>query len=294
MIYVASDSKQRLYAVSADQPSAVREVTLDALCRRQGAIRICAQYRMSSVIVALLEAERVVDLCSPMLFPQHQRDDPGWLVQALAYDPPAISASVGGYHRAGAVDLASYRLAAAVQRNAAADAIEELFNQHPVAGPLTYLYGLDRLAAGMLIGYARDPRWFINPHCPSRSARFAAFCGASPWRIGHVQQNKPRKPNEWRTYYLLCAWAMAHEPEVAAEHPGGFLYRLKRSDGRRWLMAGSKKFCSFLNYAWLQAIHQEVPTAGNRESIFLPDMVLQTPENVAAYHTHMRAASACV
>lgn len=294
MIYVACDLTGRLFAAHADNPATVRDIDLATLCRMQTPIRLCAQYRTSHVIVALLEAGRVVDLCAPNMYPDTLRHDPVWLVQAMAHEPPPFAASVGGFHRAGDVDLASYRLAAAARRNAGAEEIVALFNRHPLSSALTYLVGLNKLAAGMLIAYTQDPRWFVNPEAPSRCSRFTAFCGASPWRIARARQRSPKTHREWLTYYLVHAWAMADDCDAAADEPGGFLYRLPHRGSTRWLVNGSKKFCAMLHYCWLDEIHREQPSAGNRDPLFLPDMVLPSAESVVAFQHHLQVARACV
>ncbi len=294
MIYVASDSTHRLYATDAAQPSKVHEVTLEGLRRTQVPIRICAQFRMSRVIVELLEADRVVDLCSPTLFPDDKRDDPKWLAPTMASGPPPVAASVGGFHRAGPLDLATYRISAALQDHAAGETIEKLFQQHPLAPALSFVTALDQMAVGMLIGYARDPRWFVDPENPSRCNRFTAFCGASPYRIGRVESRRPKMPSEWRAYYLVRAWAMADDAEAAAAVPGGFLYRLRREQPQKWLIAGCKQFGSFLNYLWSDALYQAQPSAGYRDTLFLPDMVFDEPETAVAFQAHVLACQAGV
>lgn len=294
MIYVASDSTHRIYATDASQPDRAHEVSLSALCRTQVPIRICAQFRNSRMIVELLEADRVVDLCSPTLFPDDKRNDPTWLAPAMASGPPPVAASVGGFHRAGPLDLATYRISTALSEHAAGSTVEELYQRHPLAPALSFVAALDPLAVGMLLGYARDPRWFVDPDHPSRCNRFTAFCGANPYRIGRIEQRQPRMPCEWRAYYLVCAWAMAADPEAAASLPGGFLYRLKRDHPQRWLVAGCKQFGSLLNYLWLNALYQAQPSRGYRDTLFLPDMVFNEPETALAFEAHIKRCEACV
>jgi hypothetical protein len=193
-----------------------------------------------------------------------------------------LSPSLGGWHVASQADTAIYRLIAQRQAKPADEESDELVRQHPVWRDLSFVGRVRLRAAGEVLVHLIDPRWYIDPHHPDRTARAESFMGVQRTR-GNRDERDPRYE---RYLTVLRAWKCEPPPEPAdMERPEYFLWRIHREQEGDWRgdLRASSMFLRYLLRTWLQRIVDLTPRP---QKLFSPSAMFR-PYEAAAYRQHI-------
>jgi len=223
-----------------------------------------------------------------------------------------LNPSLGGFHAATAGDYATYRLAVAVQR-ADTHMLAELVRQHPVWPDLAFLGNADPLRVAPVLTYLLDPRWFIDPQHPERTARAEIFMGVFPRVQSRVSSGfdspeaEERRANavfhawQWqvptvadaaaaikdhRCHAVLQAWKWRTPTPAETERPEYFIWRRYKAagEGATGDLRASQAFLHYLLRAWTQRLYNLIPGRPAVE-LFAPELMLQGWE-AKAYRDH--------
>ncbi|RMG40107.1 MAG: hypothetical protein D6725_04050 [Planctomycetota bacterium] len=140
--------------------------------------------------------------------------------------------------------------------------LPELLKQHPVYRDLAFIGTLDPLYAARVVGSILDPRWFVDPEHPDRTAALRNYMGLLPsafLRVLAAETTGERLQNRyWRAYCALRSWYGKTDAEMGAEvwKPENFLYRRARryADGKMGLVRATQAFLAYLTRAWLDRL----------------------------------------
>ncbi len=165
--------------------------------------------------------------------------------------------------------------------------LPQLLEKHPVYRDLSFLGTLDPLYAARVVGTVLDPRWFVDPEHPDRTAALRNYMGLMPnafLRVLAAETTGERLQNRyWRGYCSLKAWYTKPDAELGADvwRPENFLYRRARryADRKMGLVRATQAFLSYLTRAWLDRLV-------DGWDLFDPDMLLP-PEAAEAYREYI-------
>jgi len=203
------------------------------------------------------------------------------------------AASLGGWHKVTQADYATYALAAQLHRDMQfLDSSKHLLYRHPVWKHLSFVGGVSEEWAAWLISTIIDPRWYIDPDKPNRLSKLKSYLGLDPKTIQSVlANNKPTTNREFNCRVTYATWAMSGAPDTyLLKSPENFIWRVYFGAGlgNKGALRASQKFIEFLTFTWLHALRTNTPTYGAGQPIFIPEMLLKSPDEVSAYESHIR------
>lgn len=157
------------------------------------------------------------------------------------------------WHLASGVDACTCTLALGLaQSTGFGPRLGELFSAHPASVPLTFLPGVNRRAAAVLLCRIGDPRWY---RCPPRHDRLGPL-------LRHLQLT----PQTARAYLLdaapapvIAIWHNYGRRRGSIDAPGNFLWRcLERGERGRVaaILRATTRFLRFVLAYWLAAIEK--------------------------------------
>jgi hypothetical protein len=274
------------YAVGDTSPQLLAGGVSDLLAANPGPIRILACQSNVPLLVSLHEQHmgRAVDVAGPQACESaRELADPE--IAIYRSRQLRLSPSLGGWHRFGETDYPSYKLAAL--RISEADALcargDALLRGHPAMRRLRFIAGRHLPATAQLLGLMLDPRWFVDPVHPDRTARARSFLGLSHYN--QRQYHAGVRSEKARRYGLVTtAWGAA-SPAGHIQQPGGFLHRksIRYADKDLGELRASGLFVAYLVRAWQQGIIDKT-APWQRDPIFDPSRFLTT-EELAAYQS---------
>ena len=230
-----------------------------------------------------------VQVCSPLVYQtERERQDPATLLRAMRNF--VLAPSCGGFHELTPADLDMYSLAAAVYAyGGEVNRVRPYLYNHPAWPAISFVRTLDESFCAAMLATIVDPRWYIDPCNPDRTARLEARMGLNPKTQAGVSI-AGRKP--WRRHpecmYVLRSWQqpqmIAHAVEVFEAHgsqpvadstmiglhPGDFPWRVwghlrgYGSTGRIVPvdpviadLRASQCFLRFVRQTWLAALYSD-------------------------------------
>lgn len=287
-------------------------------------IRLVGDCANASLIVDLWRLKQSgqlgsVQLASPLVCPtKADRSNP----EAVLYYMRRFARprSLGGFHEMDHNDCHTYRLVAAVRNQpvpALTSAVRECLHQHPAWYPLQFVSRLDHWAVAQLLATIIDPRWYIDPSRPDRSAKLVAFLGLNPkTQAGVTDPSKPRweghnrcdlvrkcwqNPealNDVKDTYQRCAPHVVVEATRFGLSPHDFVWRVWGNRAGYSVakdpptpsavaadLRASQKFVTFLRLTWLDRLTEAVVKGGM--SLFRARDFFRFPEEAKAFELWM-------
>lgn len=182
-----------------------------------------------------------------------------------------LTASQGGWHVMTDRDYPAYSHAASWR-------LEDLpvhvgrphYPHHMLKPALDFIPGIDISATCGLLAEWLDPRWHVDPQAIERGGRLRSFLGLLPNRSGAAAE---------RAKMLRAMWWKEPAPEDTS-HPGLFVWRTYHKSG---FLKADQRLATYLRHTWMDALS---PGHG----FFDPRVFFVTPDEIAAYNTHMAAA----
>jgi hypothetical protein len=221
--------------------------------------------------------------------------------------------SLGGIRAAAPGDLVAYRLAAALD-GGDGDLAARLVQAHPAWPALSFVPLAGRRQAAELLAAVLDPRWYVDPSKPDRSARLEAYLGLTP-KIQQAAALGRAIHGADRCLAVQAAWfpdplfrAAAYKlrefspekpirPRAGAVAPGlrpqDFLVRAwanraatPGADPVVAVLRASQLFTRFLRDVWLDSVvrTRDVLAEGG---LFRPEHWFAHPEEAEAFKAHL-------
>lgn len=253
-------------------------------------VRLMGTPRNASLVQALCDArqegwEGSIQVCSPKACETAaQRRDP----VLVFLDLPSyghFAASLGGWHEVDEEEAHTYRLAAEVERPDASDcSIAALAQEHPLWSSLSFLDPVDPVSVGRVLARLIDPRWYVDPDRPNRTARFLATLGLFP----AVQLAVARGDREVRRYeqclLTQCCWDTGAAP-VEPLSPGAFCWGARlahKGPPHVSILKGSQTFALFLRHVWLHHLGRS-----SGLELFVPEWFFKSARVARAFRRHV-------
>ena len=210
--------------------------------------------------------------------------------------------SQGGWHDLTRHDYVSYSLCQSIfeARGRCTGIAEKFLKAHPAWPALSFLPTLDQSRAALMLALLVDPRWYIDPENPDRSARLKSYfglgCGrgdASPIRLMEAILDQKRLSPELtrkaaKIQIVLDTWAgLDRDPDplgAIGHHPRNFLWRVALEAPSRavGLVRACHVFLRFLSEFWVSAV------SGGHPDLFVPELFFRDPAIGEEWHNHRR------
>lgn len=225
-----------------------------------------------------------LEVASPLLCENRaERNDPE--ITIFRMRQCLLSPALGGWHVFTPRDYVSYAIAERMSDQPAwpDPLVQQQLRRHPAWDDLRFVRGLDEQALAYLIGLMRDPRWYVEPTRPDRSAKLYKYLGLEP----HVQMpltaNTVTTDVQRRCFLVQSVWNTQEPPgDAELQIPGNFLWRTRaKYGGWKGDLRASQLFVSFLRHVWLQGLT-------DRYDLFDPERMFHTEDERAAYREHRR------
>ena len=213
--------------------------------------------------------------------------------------------SQGGWHDLTRHDYVSYALCRTVfeARGRCTGVAEKFLKAHPAWPALSFLPTLDQPRSALLLSLMVDPRWYIDPENPDRSARLKSYFGlgsgkgdASPIRLMEaiLEKRKPEGPlatKMAKIQTVLDTWAgMDRDPDpyLIGDEPRNFLWRIALEAPNRavGLVRACHVFLRFVAETWTQAVSDGHP------DLFVPAYFFHDPAVAAEWVNHLGSYTA--
>lgn len=197
--------------------------------------------------------------------------------------------SLGGFHELSDRDGPSYALHVAMTRSGGLlnDAAAELLREHRAWPALSFIVGLDQVAAARMLCDVLDPRWFVSLQNPNSLGRLYSFLGLTPRHVENALVGRtPTCKQGRRCANVLQAWyrpSVAADPELLA-HPGAYLQRIVVADpvahSIKYFVKASRLFVAFVRDVWLDMM------AAPGRRLFVPKYHFSEPTTAEAFTRH--------
>jgi hypothetical protein len=209
--------------------------------------------------------------------------------------------SQGGWHNLSRHDYVSYALAHAiyVARGRCTGVADKFLQAHPAWTALSFLPTLNKTRSALLLALLLDPRWYIDPENPDRSARLKSHLGLGPARgpasprqliQAVIEDRADDMPTALvaktaKVRIVLDTWAgMDRETALqgGVDAPCNFLWRIAL--GSEQLAVGLLRACHvflrFLGEVWTSAISDGHP------DLFVPEHFFRDSAVTQAWREH--------
>jgi hypothetical protein len=196
----------------------------------------------------------------------------------------------------------------------------DLLHVHPAWRSLQFIPTLNEDCCATLLGYIMDPRWYVDPCNPDRTARLESklglnpktqagvtLAGVKPWRNHHLCSTVLRcwKDPQQVGMIIKAFQCVGPEPTTGATtpglRPGDFLWRIwgyaigcgpgSREPPTTAVIAdlrASCRFIAFLSRVWISAIYESAILPDCGASLFrAADFFRPYLSEAAAYDDHM-------
>ncbi len=305
------DDDCELWASFARRPARKMHHNAAELCDSQepcGEVRLLGTAMNAKLIVRLLRralrpgAPFYVALGTPTIVPQHQQP-PALITEAVAQSA-YFPTSVGGWRRATEDDLAVYRAAVEITKPAPdRELLATLAYSHASWRLASFVNLMEPADYAAWLGHVRDPRWYVSPRHPERSARLQKYMGLWPDLQLTTMLNRPGPYGpQQRCMATRRCWlpdALLRPEQQRAydcDAPSSFIFRVFR---RIMLRPGdatpavayvraSQMFVKFARSAWL-AMTTKMNGQPTLELMY-PEQFFKTQEELQAFQTHQQAA----
>ena len=195
-----------------------------------------------------------------------------------------LSPGMGGWHQATADDRTTYCLMAYLYEHAWDELAQAMLHNHPAWRALGFIPHLNKHAVADLLNEIIDPRWYVDPAAPHRTARLTAYLGLTPAIMGAVWDERRYGQHGQRCRMVWDCWDVGDPGDTTV--PGAFLWRIfEARKGMYGALRASQKFVIFLRHTWLQALARPTRYSGQGE-LFIPDMLFKTPVEVQAFKSY--------
>ena len=318
-------------ALSNPLPESTHLTVPDFLHRPLGSdhVQIMGSHANARLIAGLYDLKQKqqverVQVCSPLAAKSAAaREGAHAAITALSmvFIPP----SLGGFHEIQEDDYRSYALAAALQEWAQTRCTDQrakilrLLHSHPAWSALSFIPTLNEFSCATLLGFLRDPRWYVDPAAPDRPSKMERYMGLDPKTQHGVAMGQRLGHHHDRCQVVLDCWK---RPELADEiykrfeitlpvpnseyqdpgvAPGDFPWRVWgrylrigvdneegfEPDEVKADLRASQRFLLFVRHIWVDALYREgsrLPEAG--ASLFQPRDFFKHPVEIAAFERH--------
>jgi len=237
---------------------------------------------IAALYVCVLKNQQLtrVEVCGPSALTnltKAERADPAAVLLAIRnYTAPG---SIGGWHEVKLSDYYTYALISQLQKAGKVnDNAKRLLRSHPVWKSLSFIPTLNQDKVCQLIAEIIDPRWYIDPKHPNRTARLNSYLGLKPGR---------RKGIYARRYELVQSCWYGEKPgKQEMKAPGNFLWRAKLLCKNTELadLRSNQLFVAYLRHTWLAGLYEKA----QQEPLFVADHFFSRPVESTAYRDHVR------
>lgn len=236
-------------------------------------LRLLGTAANAPLITALLDHQQTlpadqrsrVQLGTPLVCTRLQAPYPPDEVFTAMLGVEQLAASQGGWHEATPIDHVTYQMTTRVHLPTPAadheDQLLALLQQHPTWPAISFLANADLLAAARLVALIRDPRWYVDPAHPNRSAKFRSYLGLNDWNVRQVLSGKASSGQYVaRCRCVIDTWTggqTASRPRPPAlDAPAYFLWRRAYEEQGQWgrgVLRASELLVNLLHAVWLNA-----------------------------------------
>jgi hypothetical protein len=225
-----------------------------------------------------VNVKRHVVLVAPIVtFKLH---DPVTLLHQLLQPCSLVLASC---HIMSAADLLVYAMAFELGIGTApAELATRLAVRHPAWAAISFVRQGSVEAACRLLACILDPRWFRDPHCPSRTSRLRKYLGLTP---DNARAFLSQRAQPGRHYdRAKCVFESWWTPIATDGAPANFLGReFMQYEANSWrsLLRASTRYLDLVVRLWLAA------TAEHPEALFDPKLFFPSRRDAEAFGRHV-------
>jgi len=278
-------------------------------------IRVLATHTNAELICALVKGQadtgrlQNIKVGNPLLLVSRKAATVDQIFRATL-DPKPLRPSLGGWRQLVPADATTFGIQQALVKEKP-DVAEALLQAHPTWTALSFVAGLDRVAACRLVAETRDPRWYIDPQKPDAGKRRQEQWGlgrAGEKNVANILVGGDEHPPGQRVSQarlLLKAWTgkTTTPPPESALTPNHFLWRLvldrpKSESGVQAMLRASRVFLQFVHAVWLDnltpARRFKTSAEGSTEmteyqpQLFVPSYFFETAAIEAAFLRHVQ------
>ena len=208
----------------------------------------------------------------------------------------SLPPSLGGWHKCVDLDYKTALLQCSLMELTDIEWTDELWNQHPLAKKLSFIYGLDNYVTSKLMCLVGDPRWFIDVDKPNKIRKLLAYLGLKYSNLEKVHDKSFEDIASYskganRCWIAVNSWTggLGYDDASAAD-PSCFLWAKAKSTRNELLgiHKATKLFISFLVDIWLDE--------ASSSELFVPkyffekcyDEAIDVTKTIESFEKHMQ------
>jgi hypothetical protein len=232
----------------------------------------------------------IVQIGTPAVCSRKERSDPKAVLQRMD-EVGSRRPSQGGWHDLDGRDFIQYLLVCGTFRSNGeiTPEVEEVIKLHPAYPALSFIPTLDWRRTAAVLSHMIDPRWFIDPANPDRSARLRAYFGLTKKNVRHCMLGEyDEDMNYERAKHAFYSWRGTHSLYENTQQPGNFLLRrVARFDNAPLgVLRATHHFITYLKQNWLTGLGGH-PELSAPEYLFDGDDDDCREATIAAFKEHM-------